>query len=579
VNVPWIGKDLGVVNMILGGTGLEKRRFPMETQVACGLHEEISLHLAASFTRTVSMPTCAPQDEDFGSYQRVYAFKDGVLACSRDVKLKTVEFSPAQYLRLKQTLKELQNDDRKSPVLATTGQTGAMGAMVAATSPVTQVESDSRMLEEREELQVKDAHSELVKVRFVKEILNYSGKKKESEVKIEFNPAVAEARLIRAVVTSKTGQRQEINQTEINVMDAGWNAQAKRYTGSKILVANLPGVDIGSTIEVEYEIAFHDKAFLSGFQSFQESNELVQKVFQVAAPVGLTVHTLDRGPAGIVTSDNKIENGMQTLTWKAANVKALPAENALPPNWLYQAGAVYFVGDAAAYLSELQRTLLDRSGHSAKAQELARKLTATAKTKLEAVKAIRDFVSSSIRSTGPSFTELPLRELSDAGLPVMVAGVGRYLTRGRLRHAPAVRGHDASPRLRRGRPAECPGEVPRRLLVAAGRRDLPDGHEQAVHIVFHLQSPAGAADAQPALLRRVPKSAPHVDRRATDRLPGAMSTTVRGVTTPPGHPRAPRANARAPRRFARASALRPIRSPSGPPTKVASAVAPRNANR
>jgi len=113
--------------MILSGTGLEKRRFPMKTTVACGLHEEVSLRLAASFTGTVSMPTCAPRDEDFGSYQRVYAFKDGVLACSREVKLKTVEFSPAQYLRLKQTLKELQNDDRKSPVLATSGQAGAGG--------------------------------------------------------------------------------------------------------------------------------------------------------------------------------------------------------------------------------------------------------------------------------------------------------------------------------------------------------------------------------------------------------------------------------------------------------------------
>ena len=37
-------------------------------------------------------------------------------------------------------------------------------------------------------------------------------------------------------------------------MDADWSASAKRYTGGKILVANLPGVDIGSTIEVEYEI-------------------------------------------------------------------------------------------------------------------------------------------------------------------------------------------------------------------------------------------------------------------------------------------------------------------------------------
>jgi transglutaminase-like putative cysteine protease len=434
VNVPWIGKNLGIVNYILGGTGLEKRRFPMETYVACGLHEEVSLRLAASFTGTVSMPACLPQNDECVGYQRAYSFQNGVLACSRDVKLKTVEFSPAQYLRLKQTLKELQIDDRKSPVLATVEQLGEPVAAQAGTSTLAPVESDSRTLEEREEVQVQDAHRALLKVRIVKEILNYSGKKKEAEIKIPYNPAIAEARIVRAVVTSKAGQRQEISKEEINVMDAGWNAGAKRYTGGRVLVANLPGVDIGSTIEVEYEVASHDKAFLSGFLTFQEGDELVQKVFQITAPSGVPVRTLDCGPAGIVTAERSSANGTQVLTWKATNVKALPAEYALPPGWLYQAGVAYFVGDPAAYLADFHRALLDRSGHSAKAQDLARTLTVAAKTKLDAVKAIRDYVSTSIRLAGPSFTELPLSELSDADT-TLADGYGHDADRAILLHA------------------------------------------------------------------------------------------------------------------------------------------------
>ncbi len=78
------------------------------------------------------------------------------------------------------------------------------------------------------------------------------------------------------MVTSKTGERQEISTDEINVMDAGWNASAKRYTGGKILVANLPGVDIGSTIEVEFEITTKGKPFSAGFESFQLPDELDQ---------------------------------------------------------------------------------------------------------------------------------------------------------------------------------------------------------------------------------------------------------------------------------------------------------------
>ena len=434
VNVPWIGKDMGIVNFILGGTGLNKRRFPMETFVTCGLHEEVSLRLAATFTGTVSMPTCVPQNDESVGYQREFSFKDGVLACSRDLRLKTVEFSPAQYLRLKKTLKEMQYDDRKSPVLATANRPGESAVAKADAGAAAPVESDARVIEEREELQVKDAHSALLKVRFVKEILNYSGKKKESEVKIDYNPAIADARLLRAVVTSKAGRRQEIAREEINVMDAGWNAGAKRYTGSRILVANLPGVDIGSTIEVEFELAFHDKAFVSGFLPFQEGDELVQKVFQVTAPSGLVLRTLDCGPAGIVAAERNVGNGTQVLTWKAANVKALPAEYDLPPEWLYRAGVAYFVGDPSAYFAELQRTLLDRAGHSARAQDLARKLTVTAKTKLDAVKAVRDYVSSSIRSAGPSFTELPLNELSDADT-TLADGYGHDADRAILLHA------------------------------------------------------------------------------------------------------------------------------------------------
>ncbi len=137
------------------------------------------------------------------------------------------------------------------------------------TSPRRPVESNAEILEARKELQVQDAHTAVYTVSYSKRILTYLGKKREAEVKVEFNPSCQEAKLVRGVVTSKTGQRQEISPDEINVMDAGWNASAKRYTGGKILVANLPGVEIGSTIEVEFKITTKGKPFLSGYESFE----------------------------------------------------------------------------------------------------------------------------------------------------------------------------------------------------------------------------------------------------------------------------------------------------------------------
>jgi hypothetical protein len=67
-------------------------------------------------------------------------------------------------------------------------------------------------------------------------------------------------------------------------MDAGWNASAKRYTGGKVLVANLPGVDICSTIEVEYEVNTKARPFISGFETFQTFDDLDKKEVKLTAP-------------------------------------------------------------------------------------------------------------------------------------------------------------------------------------------------------------------------------------------------------------------------------------------------------
>ena len=414
VSLPWIGKGMGVVNFILGGTGLEKRKYPMQTYVACGLSEQVSLQLGKDFTGVVSMPSCSPVNDPGLSYQQSYSFKGGQLDCSRELKLKVVEFSPKQYLQLKQTLKALEYDERKAPVMALAREPKTQMALAADPAGDGTVKSNARLLDSDKELDVTDAHTAVYRVKYSKRILTYSGKVREAEIKLDYNPSCQEAKLIRGVVLSKSGQRQEISKGEINVMDAGWNASAKRYTGGKILVANLPGVEIGSRIEVEFEIRSKGVPYLAGFESFQMPDELARKAFRLRAPAGVKVHTLQTGPAGIVTEDSNCSGNRQLFTWHAQNVKALPAESQLPPEWLYMAGVQFFVGDLKAYLQSLNETMVDRSGKSSRAAELARKLTRGAKDRPEAVKAIRDYIAKNIRLAGPSFTDLPLSELSAA---------------------------------------------------------------------------------------------------------------------------------------------------------------------
>ena len=435
LNMPWIGHDLGVANLILShNTGLASRKYPLETQMTCGIDEHISLKMAGNFSQAVSIPSAVSVDDDCMSYQRHFGFAAHTLHASKNLELKVVEFSPKQYLELKRTLKDLAYGDRLAPVIATTGPSPSASVVPAGPNPESRIASNAAIVKDRQELTIEDAHTAVLRVHYVKRILSYAGKIRESEVKIPYNPATETARIIRAAVISRSGQRQEVSKDEVNVMDAAWNSSAKRYTGGKVLVDSLPGVEVGSTIEVEYEVTMQGRPYMSGFQPFQLRDEIEQKSFKITAPAGLDVRTLETGTGNLVSEKRETVDNRQVLQWQAHQVGALPEESSLPPAWSYQAGVAYYIGNPGAYYKKLNEAMLARAARDTRAREVARRITARTKTKLEVVKAIRDYVAESVRLAGPPFTKLPFSELSDADT-TLADGYGHAADRAILLHA------------------------------------------------------------------------------------------------------------------------------------------------
>lgn len=414
ITMPWIGKGVGILNFILRDTGLDKRKYPLETGTTCGLVEQVDLQLGPGFEDVVSLPECPPVNDPCLSSSQKFAWTNHAIMASRDLKLNVVEFSPAQYLTLKQALKELDYDARKMPVLALAKDAQTRAASESPAVAATPVDSDTVVLESRKTIDITGEHSSVLRVKYSKRILTYNGKKREAELKIPFNSACQSAKLIHAETISSSGRRSEISPDAVNVMDAGWNASAKRYPGGKILVANLPDVDIGSTIEVEFEVTETNRPFVSGFESFQLPDELKDKTVVLTAPEKLKIHTFISGDKDGIKPAVKHDKGQQQFSWTAGDVKPLPSETRLPPLWLYNTGVSYFAGDVKDYYRQLGRILQDRSQKSAQAAALARQLTASATNRLEALKIIRDYVVQNIRVAGPDFLDLPLDTLSAA---------------------------------------------------------------------------------------------------------------------------------------------------------------------
>jgi len=90
------GRSFGIVNYILGGTGLERRKYPMRTYVACGLREEVAIRLEAGFAAALSLSGRRPGRRGVRELPgRSFDFQAGVLSGRRALDLKVVEFSPA----------------------------------------------------------------------------------------------------------------------------------------------------------------------------------------------------------------------------------------------------------------------------------------------------------------------------------------------------------------------------------------------------------------------------------------------------------------------------------------------------
>ncbi len=112
-----------------------------------------------------------------------------------------------------------------------------------------------------------------------------------------------------------------------------------------------------------------NQPFLAGYEPFQFPDGLDQKSLQLTAPTNVAVREFSGGTPGLVTETTSIPGqspDLQAFVWSAANVPALPAEQQLPPAWVYTAGIGYFIGNADDYYQQLNTAMLAHAQQSAR---------------------------------------------------------------------------------------------------------------------------------------------------------------------------------------------------------------------
>jgi len=364
---------------LLGGgraTALEKRRFPLRLSSTAGVSETLRI----SGCDALGELAFKPEDVAFAGgyeYGRSINLTNGEYVARRVVKLNTLEFSPEEYLDLRERVKTVEAAERKRTVFGLDRLENA----------------DIRYRLRKNEVDFGADDTWVATNMVVKEILTYDGKKSNSEFTLDYHPLVRRIKVLKASVTDRKGVTRMIGEKEITELDCDWAASAPRYPASRKLVVTLPSVEIGSvittiveTVTMKPTIAYRNRFF---FDTLEPTDEIVVRIG-------------DR-------------------TQRVSEPERIPIEKQQPDGWRWRRSEVVDRGTFAATCARLRRAATVE-----KLDPSVLQLQPSPSPSPSPTTTLRDWMSKHVRVRGPSLYELPLeQQLTDPATVVKE----RYATR------------------------------------------------------------------------------------------------------------------------------------------------------
>ncbi len=373
-------------SILVGGTSLESRRYPLVFTSTALAEERVSLRLCDSVGEPVFMPPDVDVRRGGYRYERRMSSAGGELAASRRCSVDATELSPGEYPELKRDLEEIEIAGRQRPLFRSRGDAGA----------------NVRTLYERRDVRISAPHSWTVTNVWEREVLSYAGKKDSAELRYFYVPCVGGVEVLGATVSNADGRVHSVSPREMNVMDGGWASSAPRYPAGKSLVVNLPAVEIGSVIRVTTvrSVTNSPVAFCALLTLDSAEPTRVRELDVRCAP-GLAMKAAFGGDLGRVFETNRM---FVALT----NPPALPREGSRPPSLMWRRCASLSLADLDRSRESLLAALARARGAGSElAAGKARELAAGAQDAEGRIRAVRDWLWRNVRVAGPGLYDVP----------------------------------------------------------------------------------------------------------------------------------------------------------------------------
>ncbi len=413
--MPRFSKVIGLNLLPFRLATLDKRRFPLETSCAASVSEEILVDLPEG-VEILSAPQYTDLDDDSFCLKRTLDTLPGRLHYQGLYANKAVRFSPRQYDRMKCALAVRDAEDRKMAIL----RFQETAPVAATTSAENKEQADLDVLERKTVVQLLSPSSWTVETATKYKVLTYAGIQ-SADISIPFNPAWEEIEVLMARVTTG-GKPQDAPKENQNLMDAPWAASASRYPAGKILVVSLPGVEVGSEVEVQIRRTLKNRPFFHYAETLRGKDPVRLWSLDILAPKELAAKPrflpngwldLPQDTKEAVKVDQRkysMPGGMIRYRLVAQNLPAIHQESSRPPEYAYLPTVVADAGDWGDYAKSLSR-MVEALGDGGEAirNMVAPLLELPPEDRLVE---IRLWMEKNIRQSGPAHYALPLSCLS-----------------------------------------------------------------------------------------------------------------------------------------------------------------------
>ena len=408
LDLPFAGYRFSVVMRVIGQSlQLEKRRFPLQLDLTCGVHEDVTIALPPSLAQPLSLPQYENTEHPDFSLTQTISAEAGVLKSAIDIRLKAPAIDPAGYLILKQAMAKLQTNSRQQPVFSrhSSGPASHPAAVALAAAPA--VTADVEVLSSRFDVRVENTSTWSTRQEVTKKILTYGGKKSNSELKLDFNPVWESVEIEYAQVTQKDGTVRKIQPQEMNTLDADWVASAPRYPGAKTLVVSLPGVEVGATVAYAIKTSVKDQPMFHAAHAFASRDAIKDTEFSYDLPAALDPQLVMDFPKDGHFTD-VVKDGRRKLSFHWQDIQPQAAERAAPPTWVDAPDFAMSTGKWSDYATAVGARVAPLLANQPASIAKAKELVAGQSEPMAKLTAIRDFVARQIRAAAPGFSDFPL---------------------------------------------------------------------------------------------------------------------------------------------------------------------------